>query len=144
MGKFYSVIDDLPVWFVGYDINAVACLFLLLCEKLRKPLNRLPGINGSGRIVRRIDQHSLRVYIDGRLKPFKINLECLSLSRNHGELTSGSLGIYLIFREIRRKGDNLILRPVHQTFKTNAHSRRSANRHENIIRAVSRVKPFVQ
>ena len=43
-GEVLFVIDDLPVWFVGYDINAVACLFLLLCEKLRKPLNRLPGI----------------------------------------------------------------------------------------------------
>ena len=60
-----------------------------------------------------------------------------SLSRYNGELTPSSLGIYLVFGKIRRKGDDLILRPVHQAFKADAHGSSSPYGHENIIRAVS-------
>ena len=85
---------------------AVQCL--LGPQNRRQRLQRLPGVNHTGGIVGRVDDHALCPAVHSLFKGSKVDLELLDLRRDHLHLAPGSLNKYLVFRKIGCKEDVFI------------------------------------
>ena len=56
---------------------------------------RFGGIDGSGRIVRRVDEHRRSSRVQRLFERFEVDLEVFSVGRHHGQMCAGSVDIRL-------------------------------------------------
>ena len=94
--------------------------------------DRLLGINRAAGVVGRVDNHRLGMRGDGPLQRLKIDLEGLDIRRDQHHFGARSLNKHLVFREVRGKHNNLVLRTA-QTAQAAAQRGRRAHGNIQII-----------
>ena len=73
---------------------------LLGAQDFSQSGQRFGGIDGSGRIVRRVDEHRRGSRVQRLFERFEVDLEVFGVGRHYGQVRAGSVDIRLVFREV--------------------------------------------
>ena len=73
---------------------------LLGAQDFSQSGQRFGGIDGSGRIVRRVDEHRRGSRVQRLFERFEVDLEVFGVGRHHGQVRTGSVDIRLVLREV--------------------------------------------
>ena len=143
IGGVHPVKHNLPVGLVGNQVDFMAVRFLLLLQNGGQLPDGFCGINGSRRIVGRIDQHRRHILRHHVGKFVKIHLKAGQIRRNHFQAGSGQIHIEPVFREKRGEGENGVPRHRHRP-EGMGQSRSRAAGHENVFLFVGHTESAIQ
>ncbi len=85
-----------------------------LLEDLREPAQRLLGVDGARRVVRRVDEHGSHARVQRALKRVEIDLEMRGVRGHHRQCGARARHIRLVFGEVRGERDDLAARLGHR------------------------------
>ena len=137
-----ALVGDLAVRLIGDDVDRVAVLLLLAAENGSELLDRLFRVDGTARVVRRIDDDGLRVRRQARLKGRKVNLEVLDARRHDDELAADRFDEAAVLGEERRERDEFIAF-LAERLEANRDGSGSAGRHEEVLARKMRAEAVV-
>ena len=104
-----AVIHQLPIRFVRDDVDRVPVLRGTLGQQRSYRADGLLGQDRSAGVVRRIQDHGLRVLVHGFGKRRHVHLKLLQIRRDKNKAAAVCLRKGLIFHEIGRDADDLAL-----------------------------------
>ena len=84
----------------------MAVFSLLGAQDFCQSRQRFGGVDGSRRIVRRVDEHRGGTRVQHLFKRFKVDLEAFGIGWHHGQVRAGSVDVRLVFRKVWGKRDN--------------------------------------
>ena len=108
--NLHPAVGQLTVRLIRDQHDRSTKLLLLLLQDRSHSLDRRLIIHNTRRVVRVVDDNSLRLSSDLRLKLIKLRHKCLSIRRNDHYISVVVSHICIIFHKIRSKHDNLITR----------------------------------
>ena len=106
------IVHELAVRLVGDYIDRVAKLRAPALKERSKLTQRLLTVNDTGWVIRGVDDDGLSVRRERSVERFNVYLEALGIGRDLDKLAAVAGDEHLIFREIRRDGDEF--RPLHR------------------------------
>ena len=104
---------------------------------------RFGGIDGSGRIVRRIDEHRCGFRVQRLFECVEIDLEVFGVGRHYGQVRAGSVDVRLVFRKVWGKRDNFVARFGHHAQRVGQCSGRTRGR-EDVVGRIVHVEAAVE
>ena len=134
---------DFTVWFVGNQEDVVPVFDLLGAQDFSQSGQRFGGIDGSGRIVRRVDEHRRGSRVQRLFERFEVDLEVFGVGRHHGQMCAGSVDIRLVFREVGGKGDDFVARIGHHAQRVGQCAGRTRGR-EDVVGRIVHVEAAVE
>lgn len=106
-GNLNSIVDQLPVGFVGDDVDGVAVLLSCCSKNVRNLAEGLSAEDNAGGVVGGVYDDGLGVLIHEGFERGKVYLEALGVSRDHDELVAGGFNEGLVLREEGGDGNDL-------------------------------------
>ena len=114
----------------------MAVFNLLGTQDFSQSRQRFGGVDGSGRIVRRVDEHRGGTRVQHLFKRFEVDLEAFGIGWHHGQVRAGSVDVRLVLREVGGKRDDFVSRLGHHAQCVGQRTGRSRGREDVVGRIV--------
>jgi len=131
-GDLNAVVHDVSIGFIGDEINSPAVIPGFSSHDGGQTLQRGHVINPAGRVVRRIDQHCLGIFIDGRLDGGQIQGKVFPGGDSDGN-ASAIVHIETVFDE-KGGGNEDLVAGIEDGFKDDIERPPGSDGHDDLLR----------